>query len=98
MNRPVDDLYDTDSLDPAEAISEMVRMLTSGGPQQAQVLLSACRACRNRLLYLLDDAQYRGTFDRAVLARLRALAVNHQSHGDLSGPDWRKPEIRGITS
>jgi hypothetical protein len=87
---------DTDPLDPAEAISEMIRMLASGGPQQAQVLLSACRACRNRLLYLLDTAHYRGTFNRAVLARLRALPVNHQSHGDLSGPDWRKPEIRWI--
>lgn len=75
----------------AERLDALVQELAQAIPTDRR-LLSACRRCRNTLLYLLSPAVDAGMFRRHVRARLAGMAEAHRAHG-AEGPDDRVPHI-----
>jgi hypothetical protein len=56
--------------------------------------LAGCPACRNSVLYLLDAAGDGRPGPVLIGARLRALPLRHEGHGDPAHPDWVTPRIQ----
>lgn len=70
----------------ARALNRLIAAVATASPDRRQ-LLADCQRCRNRMLYLVP----RGT--GGEFARLRALPLDHERHGEATHPDDNPPDF-----